>query len=303
MDSLLNSVELQSVRVNALRRLKRNTNKPLTELDADLVDALARELFINKKVSDNLRAALLPQMIQLSPGGLMALSWQCLHEDSAKDVVLSVISKMPQGDPLPNALNEDEAWEVVKGIESRVNNMKYARVGVCIMLLASPYFTEPARGGVLSRLLKFGSWTVNDRRTILAWAMGLQINDKISSQEFPCEIPGSPLHLARNAINGLTSINEDLNRFIRNVLEGIANWEEPKYILQGVLDLVSKNDLDILPALKKQAADMCIKHSDPSLRRRAYGLASAIDGEQYLQLALRDPDFMVRNWALSMIRH
>ncbi len=302
MDSLLNSVELQPIRVNALRRLKRNTKAPLKELDADLVDALARELFIDKKVPENLRAALLPQMVQLSPGGMMALSWQCMHEDSVKDIVLSVASKMPQGDPLPNALNEEEAWAVVKGVESSVNNMKYARVGVCIMLLASPYFTESARAGVLARLLRFGSWTVNDRRTILAWAMGLQVSDKISGQEFPYPIPASPLHLARNAINGLISINEDLNRFIRNVLDGIANWEEPKYILQGVLDLVSKTDIDILPALRKQAADICIKQPDPSLRRRAYGMACSIDGEQYLQMALRDPDFMVRNWALSMMK-
>lgn len=303
MDSLLNSVELQSVRVNALRRLKRNTKAPLKELDVDLVDALARELFIENKVPDNLRAALLPQMVQLSPGGMMALSWQCMNEDSTKDIVLSIASKMPQGAPLPNALNEEEAWAVVRGIESSVNNMKYARTGVCIMLLASPYFTEAARAGVLARLLRFGGWTVNDRRTILAWAMGLQVGDKISGKEFPCPIPDAPKHLARNAINGLIIINEDLNRFIRNVLDGIANWEEPKYILQGILDLVSKTDIDILPALRKQAADICIKQPDPSLRRRAYGMACSIDREHYLQLALRDPDFTVRNWALSMLKN
>ncbi len=299
---MLNSVELQSVRINALRRLKRNTKEPIKELDADLVDALARELFTGKKVPENLRAVLLPQMVQLSPGGMMALSWQCQHEDVSKETVLSAVSKIPRGAPLPDALNDEEAWEVVKGIESSVDNLKYARVGVCIMLLASPYFTEAARGGVLSRLLRFGSWTVNDRRTVLAWAMGLQVSESVVGQEFSHPLPPAPMHLARNAINGLVSINEDLNRFIRNVLDGIANWEEPKYILQGVLDLVSKNDLDIIPALKKQAADICIKNADPSLRRRAYDLARTVDSENYLQMALRDPDFMVRNWALSMLK-
>ncbi len=301
MQDLLTQPHLQTVYNRALRRLGR-TGSPeeSSEIDPELLDALARELCADRRVPDGLRREVLRELVAPTPGGLLALGWLCRNQPVEASTALNFVANLPSGEPLAEALDAREAVEALESLMRAMEASRSGRLGLVVRLLGSTLLNEAARSAALKRVVG-GPWlTPGDRRTLVEWALGLDVADEIAAG-FTHSIPQAPAGLARTALPCLVDQGEDLAGVVRSVVANAASWADPRPLLQGLLDLLERSGPELQPALRRQALDLCRRHKEALLRRRAYQLAANTEGPDFLQEALRDPDFGVRSWALSRL--
>ena len=94
MDEVFSSAALQQVKGAARRRLQRCMKRDVAGEQAyvteqDWIDALAREIFKTKKLNDSTRQKALSQLIQVSPGGILAMAWLC--ENAGETIMVDKI--------------------------------------------------------------------------------------------------------------------------------------------------------------------------------------------------------------------
>lgn len=301
MQDLLTQPQLQTVYHRALRRLGRTGNpEDSGEVDQEFLDVLAREMCADRRVPDGLRREVLRELVGPTPGGLQALAWLCRNQPMEPGVAMNFVAGLNAGDPTPDALAPREAVEALESLMRAMETSRSGRLEVVTRLLASPLFSETGRSAGLKRVVS-GPWlTPGDRRTLVEWALGLDVVDEIAAS-FSHSIPQAPVSLARTALPCLVDQGEDLAGVVRSVVANATSWEDPRPLLQGLLDLIESNGAELQPALRRQALDLCRRHKEALLRRRAYQLAADTEGPDFLREALRDRDFGVRSWALSRL--
>ncbi len=301
MEDLLTLPYMDIVHRRALRRLGRTeAAEGSVEIDLDLVDAMARELYADRMAPAGVRREVMRALVAPSPGGLQALGWLCRNEPVDANAVMTYAANLPLGDSLPSALTERESVDAVESVMRSLEGSRTGRLGVAVHLLGSTLLSEPGRSAGLKRLVT-GPWlTPGDRRTLVEWAVGLDVADEVAAG-FAHSVPPAPPGLARTALTCLVDQGDDLASVVRSVIANLGNWADPRPILQGLLDLVDRNGTDMQPALRRQALDLCRRQKEALLRRRAYQLAARTEAPDFLREALRDPDFGVRSWALSRL--
>ena len=301
MDDLLSLPHMQTVHRRALRRLGRaETEEGAPEIDLDLVDALARELCADRSVPPLVRREVMRALVAPTPGGLQALGWLCRNESVDPSAVMSYAANLPLGESDPEALGERESLEAVESVLRGMEATRSGRMGVCVRLLASTLLSEAGRAAGLRRLVT-GPWlTPGDRRTLVEWAVGIEVADEVAAT-FSHTVPPAPPGLARAALVCLVDQGDDLSAVVRSVIANLAAWADPRPLLQGLLDLVERSGSEMQPALRRQALDLCRRQKEALLRRRAYQLAARTESADFLKEALRDTDFGVRSWAMSRL--
>ncbi len=301
MEDLLTLPYMDIVHRRALRRLGRTEDAEVaSEIDLDLVDAMARELHADRMAPAGVRREVMRALVAPSPGGLQALGWLCRHEPVEAQSVMTYAANLPLGEAVPSALTERESLEAVEAVMGTLEGARTGRLGVAVHLLASTLLGEAGRSACLKRLVT-GPWlTPSDRRTLVEWAVGLDVADEVVSG-FAHGVPPAPPALARTALTCLVDQGDDLSSVVRSVIANLSGWTDARPILQGLLDLVDRNGADLQPALRRQALDLCRRQKEALLRRRAYQLAARTESPDFLREALRDSDFGVRSWALSRL--
>ncbi|HXE73721.1 MAG TPA: hypothetical protein VNO81_13750 [Candidatus Nitrosotenuis sp.] len=267
--------------------------------DARLADALAREVHEDKTIPDPVRCQALRSLVGLGPGGLLALSWLARHDQVSPDDLLDYAALLTPGAPVDQALEEREAVEVTERLMSGVELPRLARLVLSVRLLACQLFSEAGRAAVLRRLLA-GPWLVaSDRRTLLEWALGADLGQ--GQAPALADLPEPPVSLLRPALVGLVQQGEEVGAVARYALANLGSWSDSRPAVQGLLDLVERHGAGLPPALRRQILDCALAQAEPALRRRAYQVGAAAEGESFLRAGLRDPDFGVRNWVLGRL--
>lgn len=297
--------QLELVRRRAGRRLGRTGVGETGAYDAQMLDAMARELYVDRVVGLDIKRSVFPGLFQVSPGGLLALAWLCRDEKTSKDLVsgekLANFSRtLVCGAPLEDALNSQESVEVVESILRHGDLGKNGRAGICVRLLASTFLSTVGRSAALERIMTIPAMN-NERKTVFLWGMGLDVQAEIA-RGYAYEVPLAPASLARSAIMCLVACGEECSALVRHVLTDIDCWPDPQPVLQGILDVVEKRGDDMQAGVRRQALDVCVRRESAALRRRAYSLAVKTGNREFLQMALKDPDFSVRGWALRQKR-
>ena len=314
MDEIFNSASLQPIKRRTGMRLRRCAQSgaqakiPLTEQDCR--DVMAREVFEARNLADDLRFQVLRQLVQVSPGGVLASAWLCVNDgakvglDKLREFALQLIDpqtvKNLTRDASREPLAKVQALYAFSALISHPDFSRLDRLCMTVCLLLSDCFSEEARSAMLERTLELRVFNSADRRILCQWGMGLDVEDEIS-KGFLREMPLPPTFLARKAITCLVRVGEDATKVVRHILDNIECWADTKPLLQGVLDIIEftsqRGEAQTLP--RQRIYELCIANPEASLRRRAYVLASATEGDELMRRALHDKDLGVRNWAMA----
>ncbi|MGM9993061.1 MAG: hypothetical protein ACI376_09520 [Candidatus Bruticola sp.] len=323
MDEVFSSAALQNIKRRARQRLRRCARRGLNEqvalTEQDCRDAWARELF-RARLDQNIRQRAFSQLVQVSPGGLLALAWLCSNasETITVDKIISYACELADPDTNMNLtreaslepLDKDDSLYCCEAILSKAEVSKNDRVCLLICLLMSNCLSEEGRSAIVERSLDMRCFDNSNRRTICQWAMGLDVEKDISvgflkpTQERPLL---APTFLARKAITCLVGTGEDASKVIRHIVKNFTCWPDTRAILHGMLDLMVSMEPQERLDLQNQGVnslgiyELCINYGDAAVRRRAYALAAETEDYEFLRKALHDKDLGVRNWALSYV--
>ncbi len=322
LDEVFSSAALQQVKGAARRRLQRCMKRDVAGEQAsvteqDWIDALAREIFKTKKLNDSTRQKALSQLIQVSPGGILAMAWLCENagETIMVDKIISFACELINPETEVNfareaslePLKKEESLYCGKALVSKPELSNNDRVCLFICLLVSDYLSKEGRLALIEQSLGIRGFTADNKLTICQWALGLDVEKSVSSG-FLKQPVYAPNFLARKAVTCLAKATENAPKVLRHIVENISYWSDDIMpLLHGVLDLMSLMDPEERIDLQNQKFkvqctalyDLCRNYGDASVRRRAYALAAETESDEFLRSALHDDDLGVRNWALA----
>lgn len=314
MDDIFNHASLQPVKNRATMRLRRCARTAPASAGAvqfteqDCSDVLAREIFETRNLNDEVRRQALSQLIQVSPGGILAMSWLCFNsmklistenlfkfakEISNPDTVMNLTCSASR-EPL-------EAEQCIYCAEAFLCNPdlpRADRTNLIICLLLSNCLSENGRSRVLEHVMDMRAFTTSERSTLAQWAMGLDVGSTVS-QGFLGSMPLPPAFLARQGISCMVRYQSAAD-VISHVMKNFDCWNDTRPLLQGILDVIENQPSDVVTLPHTSIFECCIASEDPRLRRRAYTLAEATESAEFMHRALHDSDLGVRSWA---IRH
>ncbi len=316
LDDIFYSAGLQPIKRRTSLRLRRSSKRgvhgdqdPLTEQDCR--DVLAREVYEARNIGDDVRRQILSQLIQVSPGGILAFAWLCVKagETITVERIRSFCCEIANPETVMNLTREasqeplgvKDSLFCTEAILIKQELSRSDRICAMVCLMLSNCLSEEGRSAALEHSLEVKAFNSADRRVLCQWAMGLDVSDEIS-KGFLYEMPLPPAFLARMAIPCLVRIGEDATKVIRHILDNIECWNDTKPILQGVLDLMEMRERsEAQNSLRLRIYELCLASPDASLRRRAYSLGAITEGVGFLHRALKDKDLGVRNWAISYV--
>ena len=288
------------------RIVAHKTGKPVNDFDwqdATYRDVLARELYHDTKISLEECASLMRELVQPSPGGLLALSWLCRVGQINPDLLLSFSNGLLCGEPFPEALEEKDAVEVFECMTQGVQLSAGVRCIISCYLLATVFISAKGRKECLARVMTLPSFTHNERKKVVEWAMGLDVAVNASGGEASAILPSAPNALARLAVVYMVDLGCPGKDLIQHIIKHIEEWEEQRYLLNGMLDLMERDTQDLQASVRRQVFDVCLASDDPALRRRVYRIAAKTEPKDFLKRATKDSDASVRRWAISMLKN
>ncbi len=302
MEKMQVSQHMGQVFKRTLRYIERMTGAEVAEFDWQDVnhrDALARELYHDTKVVIEECIPLMRDLVQPSPGGLLALAWLSRVEQISGDMLQSFACGLIPGEPVEGALQDKDAAEVFERLTQGMHLTYNARVIIAIHLLSTVFIDAPSRVAALEKVMVLPSFGVRERKLIYAWAMGLEITPDVCDNG-SIELPDPPVALARVAVCAMVDLGWSGNDVVRHIITSLSDLDA-RYVLHGVLDLIER-DTDLQATIRRQAFEVCLQQTDASLRRRVYRLAARTESKEFLQLAIKDPDYNVRRWALGLLK-
>lgn len=300
MEDLLDLPGVQAVVVRVLRRRGREIPPEGLALDAELAEALTRELLAERTLTEEVRRRALQRVVGPDPAGLRALAWVVRKGRLEGEALMSWVARLPLGPSAPSALGEREAAEAVGELLRGVELPRVARVGLCVRVLASALIQEGARGPLLRACLAGPWFTPGDRRTLVEWAAGVEVVEDLVLG-FSQGVPPAPVGLVRTALACMVEQGNELGTVVRYALTHLATWPDPRPVLMGLMDLLERFPSDLPVASRRQVLEVVRAHPEAALRRRAYQLAGSAGDSGLLREALRDADPTVRSWALSRL--
>ena len=305
MEEMQASQHLGQIFKRTLRIIARKEGKTVNEFDwqdSKHRDVLARELYHDARISVEECAPLMRELVQPSPGGLLALAWLCQLGQINPDVLLSFSCGLINGEPVPDALEEKDAVEVFERMTQGVQTGSWARCIISFYLLSTVYISAKGRKECLLRIMTLPAFKHDERRLIFAWAMGLPVEEDYTSNS-EMAIPSVPPALARVAVTCMVDLGLAATEIVRHIITRINDdWEDKRYVLNGMLDLIDRDTPDLQASVRRQAFDVCLASDDPALRRRAYRIAARTESKDFLKRATKDSDASVRTWAISMLK-
>ena len=302
MEAVQYSHHLAQLFKRALRRLEHIEGKELSDFDWQDVnhrDILARELYHDGKISVEECAPLMRDLVQPSPGGLLAVAYLSRLGQVGGDALKGFACGLVDGEPVPDALDAKDAVEVFDSFTQGMQLTKNARMLIAVYLLSSIYFSAAGRLEALERVAVLPCFPMDERRIIFPWAFGLEKDKEISTE---VRVPEAPVALGRAAASYMVDVGFSAADVIRHITTYANDWADNRYVLNGALDLVERNGNELQQAIRRQAFEVCLQHPDASLRRRMYRLAARTESREFLQQAIKDPDSNVRHWALGMLK-
>jgi len=325
LDEVFNLEIMQRFKRNAYKRLTRqsggdNLNIEFTE--QDFRDVLAREIFKSARLHDDIRRQAFCDLVQVSPGGILAMAWLCEAAGNivTVDKIKSFASEISDSDTILNLTREASKECLDKGqcifcadaMLSRAELNRHERIDTVICLLISNCLSEEGRNAILEHTLEMRCFTAADRRIIYQWAMGLNVADEVA-RGFLKQMPASPSFLARIAIVCMVRVGEEATKVVNHILQNIDGFIDTRPILHGLLDLIEMRSRDYKDREFRVGADpnimfrqrvfeLCVANENAALRRRAYTIAARTEEKNFLRQALEDKDLEVRIWALNYIK-
>ena len=287
--------------VRAISRYEGRTVESFDWKDVRHRDMLAREIYHDTNASPDECAVLMRDLVQPSPGGMLALAWLSRIGQINGDALLNYVCGLIGGEPIPEALDVKDAVEVFERLTQIQPMSSQVRRAVSFYLLSTAYVSAKARVACLDRVMNLSAFIAEDRKIIYAWAMGLDVGLEIPNCDVP--VPGVPAALARQAVASMVDLGWQSTEVIRHVISNIADWEDRRFVLNGVLDLIDRECPDLQASVRKQAFEVCLEHEDAALRRRVYRIATRTEPKDFLLKATKDPDASVRRWAVGMIKN
>ncbi|MBQ7503054.1 hypothetical protein IJT93_10185 [bacterium] len=325
MDEVFNLEVLQRIKRNAIKRLRRNSggdNLDIEPTEQDYRDILAREIFKAGNLNDEIRRQAFLNLVQVSPGGILAMAWLC---EEASDIITvdkikSFASEISDSNTVLNltravskeGLDEAQCIFCADALLSRDELSRDERIDIIICLLISNCLSEEGRNAILAHTLEMRCFTAAERRILYQWAIGMDVKSYVACG-FLKTMPYPPSFLARIAIVSLVRIGDDALKIVNHILNYIDSWIDTRSILHGLLDLIEMrsrdsrerefragSDPNIL--FRQRVFELCVASESASLRRRAYTIAAKTEGRDFLRQALKDKDLEVRIWALNYIK-
>lgn len=301
MEELQISQHMDQLIRRTVRAISRNVGHAVESFDWKDVnhrDMLAREIYHDCSASPDECLPIMRELVQPSPGGMLALAWLSRIGQINGDALLSYVCGLIGGEPIPEALDVKDALEVFERLTQIQPMSSQVRRAVSFYLLSTAYVSAKARVACLERVMTLSAFIAEDRKIIYAWAMGLDVGLELSD----VPVPSVPLALARQAVASMVDLGWQSTDVIRHVISNIADWEDRRFVLNGVLDLIDSECPDLQASVRKQAFEVCLEHEDAALRRRVYRLATRTEPKEFLLRATKDPDASVRRWAIGMIK-
>lgn len=270
--------------------------------DSSHRDVLARELYHDTKISVEECAPLMRELVQPTPGGLLALAWLCRIGQVNPDVLESFSRGLICGEPFPDALDEKDSVDVFERMTQGVQIGSRVRCIISFYLLSTVFISAKGRKECLLRVMTLPAFKHDERRLIFSWAMGLEVEEGFADSS-DASIPSVPPALVRIAVCCMVDLGVAATEVVRHIIENIEKWEEQRYVLNGMLDLIDRDTQDLQASVRRQAFDICLASDDPALRRRVYRIASRTEPKDFLKRATKDSDASVRRWAISMLKN
>ena len=301
------SQHLGQIFKRTLRIIERRQGKNVNEFDwqdASHRDVLARELYHDARISIEECAPLMRELVQPSPGGLLALAWLCRLGQINPDVLMSFSLGLICGEPFPEALDEKDAVDVFERMTQGVQLPAGVRCVISFYLLATSFISAKGRKECLARVMTLPAFMHSEREVIVQWAMGFEPNmANVGVSAADVSLPLVPMALSRLAVGYLVDLGYPATDCIRHIIKNIDGWEDKRYVLNGMLDLLDRSTQDIQSSTRRQAFDVCLTSDDPALRRRVYRIAARTESKDFLKQATKDSDASVRTWAVSMLKN
>ncbi|MBQ7568743.1 hypothetical protein IJT17_08065 [bacterium] len=258
-------------------------------------------LYHDAKISADECLPLMRELVQQSPGGLLALAWLCRLGPIRADELLEFISGLACGEPLPDALDAKDSVEVfevlTQGMQYKTGSL---RCLISCFLMANIYMSANGRKECLARVMNLPAFSHTERSWLFAWALGEKLDRDWTDDSI--SIPAAPLPLARLAVGYIVDMGRSATDVVRQVIDDIDSREEKSYVLNGILDLIDRDSTDLQASMRKRAFEVCLASDDPALRRRTYRIASRTETKEFLQQATKDRDASVRTWAIAMLK-
>lgn len=327
MDEFLNDESVQEVieRIKhrtflRLQRQSRNYSaRPdvanITEQDRN--DVYAREVLKEPALREEIRIDILSGLVQASPGGILAMNWLCkvtpgdITPDMIKEFSVELASSELYNTKLTRSasqetLNSEDSISCVDYLLSKNGLSEDDRVAAVMCFLSSNCFSENGRSSILSHCSGEHALGLSDTaiNRLNQWAIGFQVDIR-GRLGFLNEIPEPPAFLARSAMIEFVRLGNDAAKLIKHVIQSIDCWEDSRYVLHAILDLVECGSVK----MDNTISTVCIKSDNASVRRRVYSLATsnkvqlnAEESKKLLDSALRDKDVSIRNWAVNRSR-
>lgn len=300
MDELLSRSELERPLRRALRRFGQDELSPNLLQNPIFTDHLVQEVHAEPNLAPALRAELYARLAGPGPGGIQALGWMVKSGLARAEVVLSFVSRLPLGPPDEGALKEAETLEVAESLLPLEELRRPLRVAVALQLLSCSLLSPRGRAALLQKLLTATWMHPGDRRTVLLWALGMEVPEEIGAVFN--QIPPPPGELIRPALAGLVALGEDVPAVLKLGLERLQSWDDPVQALHGLLDVLETHGAGLQGQIRRQVLDLATRHEQPAVRRRAYALGEKLEGEGYMRQAVRDSDSSIRAWAVTRVK-
>ena len=268
-------------------------------------DVLLQQMSQDPAVPEAVRVEVYTTLLSTGPGGLLAFVWLLkTGHISAKllDNYVACLQVGPDSASRGKALDHkatQEAAEVLLGYKplneeqqlhfsTRLLNCSAIQNSARVTLLKKLLSADPAHSPGLSL-------EAPCRYALALWATGCP-----GPADEPARGLAAGEELFRVGLVARAQMGEDVAELL-----AAHSGDEPADIgptqAEGLLDLLEHFSHQVPKEQRQNLLFHLRRHDDPKIRRRAYQLAEATEGEAFLRLGLRDLDAGVRSWVLARV--